>query len=120
MLFFLLLGSCTTELVLRPSVEGVVCDNNGKPIKNVSITFLDCYRSDCVGEKKTATKKDGSFFLQKQSVSYFILKPAKENRSIYSSVIVFEKKEYKEDTIDIRKINKKYKIQLDTIFLKPQ
>ncbi|UII26491.1 hypothetical protein LVD15_24875 [Fulvivirga maritima] len=99
----LLMTSCSQEFILRPKVEGQILDSANKdPLKGVKVEFIDCFQSDCNGEKPSFTDKDGVFSIKEESKDYFLFKPHRDTRPYYSFMLLISHKDYVSDTIDIR------------------
>ena len=114
-----LFTSCSEKYTLRPEIRGVVFDKNNSPIEGAEVTFIDCYNSDCNGEKVSLTTQNGTFIIKKEFKTYILYKPEQHNRPYYSYTMTIKKKNYIIDTIDIRKKkNLNDVIIIDTITLR--
>jgi hypothetical protein len=99
----LLFTSCSGKYTLRPEIRGAVFDESNSPIEGAEVTFIDCYNSDCNGEKVSLTTQNGTFTIKKEFKTYILYKPEQHNRPYYSYTMTVKKKNYIMDTIDIRK-----------------
>ncbi|MFP2996456.1 hypothetical protein ABN763_11120 [Spongiivirga sp. MCCC 1A20706] len=86
--------SCKTSYYFSPNVIGKVVDHEDQPIEQVSIYFTD--KSEMV-----KTEIDGDFYIKPKKITTSKKLNLSEQRMINSSFIIFYKKGYSPDTIDI-------------------
>lgn len=93
-LILLIVISCKTTYYFSPNIVGKVVDREDQPIEHVSIYFTD-------KSEMAKTQIDGDFYIKPKKITTSKKLNLSERRMINSSFIIFYKKGYSPDTIDI-------------------